>query len=121
MKSFILLLLFTTVAWSDDRHKFIAGFDPAIDIIADNYEAGAYLIYDCQERHWTCVTEPFYQICQEERSRDVAAEGVYHSCAPIGALPTKKSCFQRQLFMLSQNHGQRFCVRDEWKTKAVKY
>jgi hypothetical protein len=121
MKCFILMLLFTPLAWSQDRPKSLAGFDPVTDIIADNYEAGAYLIYDCQERHWTCVTEPFYKICETDRENDLLEEGFYHSCAPIGKLPTKKSCFQRQLFMVSQNFGQRFCVREEWKSKTLKF
>jgi hypothetical protein len=97
----------------------VAGFDPKTDIIADNYDAGAFLIYDCKEKHWTCVTEEFYTECKEKRSRDLASlEDTKHSCAPIGSFPTKRSCFQRQLFLTTHNHGERFCVKDEWKSKS---
>ena len=106
---------------ADDQDKTIAGFDPRTDIIAENYEAGPYLIYDCQEKHWVCVMETFYKECEQKRSRDLAStDNVYHSCAPIGVFPTKKSCFQRQLFMTTHNHGKRFCIKDDWKSKNVK-
>lgn len=120
MKLFILLVLFSLQLLADDQERYIAGFDPKVDIIAENYEAGPYLIYDCQEKHWVCVMESFYKECEEKRTRDLAStNNVYHSCAPIGLFPTKKSCFQRQLFMTTHNHGKRFCVKDGWKSKAV--
>lgn len=122
MKLFLLLIFVPTfLVHADDQDKTIAGFDPRTDIISDKYEAGPYLIYDCQDKHWVCVMEPFYKECEEKRSRDLAsADTVYHSCAPIGVFPTKKSCFQRQLFMTTHNHGKRFCIKDSWKSKAVK-
>lgn len=114
-----LLLLITQVAWSDDQLKSLAGFDPKVDIIADNYEAGPFLIYDCQEKHWVCVTAPYFKECEERRLKDGVRSGTYHSCAAVGEFPTKKSCFQRQLFMTTHQHGSRFCIKDEWKNKAV--
>lgn len=123
MKLIILALIFTSVfAMADDQPKSIAGFDPKTDIIAENYEAGQYLIYDCKEKHWVCVTEEYHKECQEKRARDVAnTEETIHSCAPIGIFPTKKSCFQRQLFLTTHDHGARFCIVDKWKSKAVSY
>ncbi len=120
MKLLIIFFLFSFTAMADDQERYIAGFDPKVDIIAENYDAGPYLIYDCKEQHWVCVMESFYKECEEKRGRDLAgANTVYHSCAPIGLFPTKKSCFQRQLFMTTHNHGKRFCVKDSWKPKAV--
>lgn len=115
----LIFLLFVSFS-AFGQEKIPAGDDPPRDIISDNYEAGPYLIYDCVEKHWTCVKEPYYKECQEKRARDhKKPNNVYHSCAPIGLFPTKKSCFQRQLFMISQNHGTRVCVKEEWKEKAV--
>jgi hypothetical protein len=122
MKITILLILISFAALADDQGKSVAGFDPRTDVIADNYDAGAYLIYDCKEKHWTCVVEENFKECGEKRTRDLAsAEVVTHSCAPIGLFPTKRSCFQRQLFMVTHNHGARFCLKDNWKEKAVDY
>lgn len=120
MKILFLILIYASVCWSDDQPKSLAGFDPRTDLIADNYEAGPYLIYDCEEKHWVCVMEEFYKECEEKRKKDLTESGLYHSCAPVGTFPTKKSCFQRQLFLTTHNHGKRFCIRDEWKEKNIK-
>lgn len=89
------------------------------DQISDKYEAGKYLIYDCKDGHWVCVAEPFYKNCQETRSQELAKKGVVHlSCAPIGEMASKKSCYQRILFFTTHHHGSRFCINDEWKEKA---
>ncbi len=113
-------MFYSGLCWSDNQPKSLAGFDPKTDLIADNYEAGPYLIYDCEEKHWVCVMEEFYKECEEKRKNDLKENGLYHSCAPIGLFPTKKSCFQRQLFLTTHNHGKRFCIRDEWKEKNIK-
>lgn len=96
-----------------------AGFDPRKDVISEKYEAGAFLIYDCLEGHWTCVLETHFKICESERKQDLEDKKMHLSCAAISSFPTKKACFQRQLFMVSQNFGTRFCLNDEWKQKEM--
>jgi hypothetical protein len=120
MKIIVVALIYSSFVWSDSQPKSLAGFDSKTDIIADNYEAGPFLIYDCKEKHWVCVMEPFYKECQNQRLKDENEKSVEHSCAPISEFPTKKSCFQRQLFLTSQHHGNRFCIKDQWKQKNVK-
>lgn len=119
MKMLFMLALFMLSLPLYAQEKGVAGFDPRTDIIADNYDAGPFLIYDCKEKHWVCVMEDFYKECGEKRTRDLAStEETTHSCAPVGEFPTKKSCFQRQLFMTTHNHGDRFCIKDDWKQKT---
>jgi len=119
MKLITLLALFMFSFASFSEEKGVAGFDPKTDIIADNYDAGPFLMYDCKEKHWVCVMEEFYKDCEDKRKREIASVNeTKHSCAPIGSFPTKKSCFQRQLFLTTHNHGDRFCIKDEWKSKA---
>ena len=96
-------------------------YDPLVDDISEKYEAGAYLIYDCEEKHWVCVLEPYFKICREKREKDLLNQSYLYSCAPIGEFPNKKSCFQRQLFLTTHNYGARFCVKDYWKSKALEY
>ncbi|MFP5385656.1 MAG: hypothetical protein ACLGHN_06220 [Bacteriovoracia bacterium] len=92
------------------------------DIISEEYEAGPFLIYDCKDKHWVCVQPSYYENCKTLRKNDLAQrEGLYHTCAPVGKFPTKKSCFQRQLFLTTHNHGNRFCIKDKWKEKNVKF
>lgn len=120
MKTLILTLLFSLSAAAQTSDKVLAGYDPKTDIISEKYEAGPYLIYDCQEGHWVCVLEEYYKECETKRARDLASAGVKHSCAPIGIFPTKKSCFQRQLFLTTHNQGNRFCIKDSWKQKELR-
>lgn len=120
MKCFALLIfILISNAWSDDRGRDLSGFDVKTDIIADNYEAGNALIYDCVEKHWVCVTSTYFDECREKREKAKSdQDSVTLPCAQIAHFPNKKSCFQRQLFMTTHHHGDRFCVKDEWKLKA---
>ena len=117
----IFLALMVSPALSDTQQKEISGYDPKVDVIAENYEAGAYLIYDCEEKHWTCVLESYYKACQDSRAEDLKLNKTSVRCAPFGSYPTKKSCFQHQLFMVSHNHGTRFCVGDVVKQKEINF
>jgi hypothetical protein len=109
----IFCLLFSLLSWGE--------FDPRTDIISEKYEAGAYLIYDCQDKHWVCVLEEYYRDCESQRSQDLSMNKLDLRCAPMGQLPTKQSCFQRQLYVSGQNYGQRFCVGDSWKEKEIRF
>ena len=112
------MTLFLQTLWAQDRYQVKTGYDPVTDIISENYETGAFLIYDCAEKHWVCVLETYYLSCEERRKMDEKnSEEIFHSCAPIGKFPNKFSCFQRQLFLTTQNHGDRFCIKDSWKLK----
>lgn len=100
--------LFSFLGLTQDVPKELAGFDPKTDIIADNYEAGAYLIYDCEEAHWTCVTKPYFEECIKEHKQD-------YSCSPFEEFPTKKSCFQRQLYLTTHHVSHSFCSKEKVK------
>lgn len=123
MKTLLFLtLIVTSSIQADDSAKAISDFDVKTDIIADNYEAGAYLMYDCVERHWVCVLEEYYKECGEKRTQDhLKVDDPYHTCAPIEQMPNKKSCFQRQLFLTTHNFGARFCIKESWKDKNIDY
>lgn len=115
----IILAFLATPGIAQESAKILTGFDPKTDIISDNYEAGEYLIYDCLENHWTCVSEPFYKECEEKREYDHYMKELHSRCAPLGQFPNKKSCFQRQLFMTSNNFGSKFCILNDWKQKEL--
>jgi hypothetical protein len=105
--------------WADSQEKVLAGFDAKVDLISEKYEAGEYLIYDCEDYHWVCVREPFYLECQEKRKEDADFQKVTSRCAAVGKFPTKKSCFQRQLYMATHNFGNSFCALGEWKHREI--
>ena len=114
---FCILLPLSGLAFEGEKSP--NGYDPVLDAIADNYEAGPYLIYDCHENHFICVLEAYSKECRLKRRQDLAERKHHVSCAPITQLPNKKSCFQLQLMMTSQNQGTRFCVGHYWKQKLI--
>jgi hypothetical protein len=113
MKSFVLIFLSACLG-------AFAAEDPYADTISDNYEAGAYLIYDCEEGHWACVKQVFHDDCQGKQENESTTAGVRSRCAAFGEQASKKGCFQRQLYMVSQNWGTRACVKKAWKEKEIK-
>lgn len=99
--------------------KYLNGYDVLKDEISPEYTAGGFLIYDCKEKHWTCVNEEDFNECKARRDADLLIGKVDLSCAPVGHINNKKSCFQRQLYMVGQNHGSRNCLNDKWKEKYI--
>ena len=108
-----------SVKKTDEENQLPPDFEMKNDNISEKYLAGAFLIYDCEEKHWVCVLEEDYQVCEEKRKESVAKKDRQLSCAPIGEFPTKRSCFQRQLYMAGHAHGHRFCVLDEIKKEEL--
>ena len=114
---FIFFMTYLPLAQAFDRIK--AGYDPVVDEIADNYEAGAFLIYNCVDKHWTCVLKSYHDQCKAQFNHDRFGGKINLRCVPFDEAPTKKSCFQKQLYLVSQSHGTRFCVNDRWKEKEI--
>ena len=117
----IFLLSTLMIAQAQERERIAAGYDAKVDVISEKYDAGAFLIYDCQEKHWTCVVKSYFEQCGKERDEDMLEKRETLRCAPIGEFPTKKSCFQRQLFMTGQNFSTRFCNHDLMREREVRF
>lgn len=121
---FKLMLFFSLISpavLADSGDKVLNGYDPKVDIISDEYEAGPFLIYDCEKQTFVCVLESYYKECLEKRTKAQHFKDLNVNCAGVEELKNKKSCFQRQLFMVSQNMGSRFCIGTEWKQKEIEY
>jgi hypothetical protein len=118
LKLMIFFWLWPGLLGAEVPEKELAGYDPKVDSISPKYEAGAYLIYDCVEGHFTCVLQSYFTECQRQRADDLMEKKSIR-CAPLEKRPTKKSCFQKQLFLSSQNFGTRFCIGEEWKQKDL--
>lgn len=121
MKHFLFLFLLSTIvlAASEEESDTPADFSPTKDMIADRYWAGAYLMYDCEEGHWVCVLKEDFKSCEEKRAKATKAREKFLPCAPIGEFPTKRSCFQRELYLTGQAFGHRFCLLDELKKEEI--
>lgn len=104
---------------SDEEIPLPPDFEMKTDNISGKYLAGAFLVYDCEEKHWVCVLEEDYKVCEDKRKESVGKKERQLPCAPIGEFPTKRSCFQRELYMAGQAHGHRFCLLDEIKKEEL--
>ncbi len=120
MPIFLIVFLFLGLnSFAQESGRYSNNFDVMTDIISEEYEAGPWLIYDCEKKNWVCVMEEFSKNCEEKREKEKKdPELLRHSCANVGSFPNKKSCFQRQLYLTTHHHGSRFCVKEEWKQKA---
>ena len=119
MKFLLLVFLFTGFLFAEEEDTTPKDFEGAKDMIADRYWAGAFLIYDCDEGHWACVLKEDYKVCETDREEAKLKKQKQLPCAPIGEFPTKRSCFQRELYMTGHAHGHRFCVLDELKHEEL--
>lgn len=120
MKAIFFLLLLSALALAEEGDPSIPkDFEMSKDKISEKYLAGAFLIYDCEEKHWVCVLKEDSDICKERREKAISTGEKNLPCAPIGEFPTKKSCFQRQLYLIGQAHGFRFCLLDQFKKEEL--
>jgi hypothetical protein len=120
-KLMLFCLLFTNHIYSDSGEKYLNGYEAKVDIISEKYEAGPFLIYDCEAGHYVCVLAEYHKDCEDQRAKAIHEKKLEMGCAPIAELPNKKSCFQKQLFLVSQNHGTRFCTGPDWKQKEIEF
>ncbi len=120
MKILWFFLIFSLTAGAETAIKSLEGFDPINDVVSDKYLTGPYLIYDCVEKHWTCVVQDNFKECQDARVEDLKIIQKDLRCAPFEKLPTKKACLQRQLYLVGQNMGTRFCFHDKWRNRELR-
>lgn len=120
-KLMLFCMLLAPQLLADDGEKVLNDYDGKVDIISEKYEAGPFLIYDCVDKHYVCVLESYNKECGETRAKNIHERQLNLGCAPISEHLNKKSCFQKQLFMVSQNHGTKFCVGEDWKQKEIDF
>lgn len=85
-------------------------------------EGGSWLIYYCAEKHWGCVSEEAFQECRQQQEKDdFNPERELSSCVPLAELPSKRGCEQRVQYLTTHNYGARFCIKDQWKNKAIDF
>lgn len=121
MKLIFFLLVWSALVFAEDSEgpPVPKDFELSKDKISEKYLAGAFLIYDCEEKHWVCVLKEDSDVCKENREKSIEKGERNLPCAPIGEFPTKKSCFQRQLYLSGQAHGFRFCLLDQYKKEEL--
>ena len=79
-------------------------------LISETYRNGAYLIYDCKERHFACVNEESYKLCQDNRKKSFIRKHSHHRCAPLKKFDQQANCFKVQMNLIEKNPDKRFCI-----------
>ena len=81
-------------------------FDYKIDW---KYNAGEYLIYDCERRNYACVNMEGNANCIEERNFAIETKESSYPCAPLAKFSDKKSCVLKNYKIVDINALRRFC------------
>ncbi len=73
------------------------------------YSAGNYLVYDCEKKHYACVTKINYNDCLENRKLAIDKKSEMYPCAPLAKFEDKKSCVLESYKIVDLNQVKRFC------------
>ncbi|MGZ3808359.1 MAG: hypothetical protein ACXVCE_09750 [Bacteriovorax sp.] len=73
------------------------------------YQAGNYLIYDCERGHYACVSKDGDENCREERNFAIEKKATSYPCAPLKKFADKKLCVQENYKVVDRNAIKRFC------------
>lgn len=119
MKFLFFLLISASAAFSETEELMPSDYDPKDDAVSEKYEAGAHLIFDCEEGHWACVLAEYSVECDDKREAAIKKGEAFLPCAHLGKLPSKRSCFQKSLYLTGQAHGTRFCLLDSRKKEVI--
>ena len=75
-----------------------AGQEPIYEkpnkVISSRYIAGPYLIYQCENKHFACISLLNYQECEEARETSIKRKESRLSCAPLRKFENPNKCLQ---------------------------
>ncbi len=77
--------------------------------ISYKYRLGQYLIYDCIDKHFACVTDYDFQNCQNKRKEAFDDKDFNLRCAPLKKWENYPECINIQYEKMYQNPGLAFC------------
>jgi hypothetical protein len=105
---FILLVFSMNLFAEAEPEKIIESKvnDYKIDL---KYIAGEYLLYDCEKRHYACVSVVSFLNCKEDRKSEIKAKAKGFSCAPLEKFASKKICLEKSYKIVYLNAPKRFC------------
>ncbi|MDO9181697.1 MAG: hypothetical protein Q7U04_04775 [Bacteriovorax sp.] len=73
------------------------------------YNAGEYLIYDCERKHFACVNATGNDNCVEERRYALVTKAAVYPCAPLKKFKNKKECVENNYKIVELDAPKRFC------------
>jgi hypothetical protein len=83
--------------------------------IDDKYSGGPYLVYDCQLKHFACVSEVDNKHCIEERNQAIQRKLEIYPCANLTKFKDKKECLEKNYLVINENKLKKFCYSNSLK------
>lgn len=73
------------------------------------YRRGPHLIYDCDDKHFACVSPRSRERCQESREADLMDKKLDLSCAPLKEFESAEDCERTQRDVMHRLVQKEFC------------
>ena len=99
----------------DEKKSNVQNLEKPEYLISETYRNGAYLIYDCKERHFACVNDESYKLCQDNRKKSFLLRQSHHPCAPLKKFTEQSFCFKQQIKLIEKNPDKKFCINIDRK------
>jgi hypothetical protein len=73
------------------------------------YRRGSHLIYDCEDKHFACVSPLSSQSCRNKRESDLKKKSLELRCAPLKAFDSTNECENTQRNVMLRLVKKEFC------------
>ncbi len=118
MKALLVILLLTLpVSWAVAEEAM--EFDFNKDSLSDKWYAGPNLIYDCEDKHWVCVTKVDLVKCTELRRLALKSGKRELDCVPGDVFERREECLDRQKHLISGAKYPRVCLHPSERSRLI--
>lgn len=77
--------------------------------ISSLWRAGEYLIFDCLEQSYICISKKSFKACGKRRAKSRKFKGPILSCAPLKKYKNYEACLKAQYLFIQSITDKRFC------------
>ncbi len=87
--------------------------------LSEKWVQGPALVYDCDERHWVCVTGDKHGQCREQHDARLASKAPFLGCVPGTVFATPAECFARQRELIVLSVFPRACIHPGERARFI--
>jgi hypothetical protein len=98
-----------------DGTQDISLSDPNLSL---KYVRGAFLLYDCYEKHWVCTTKFEFRNCRETRDELLKDNTLELNCTPIKEFKSEAECVEEQRRITSRAIELRTCLHPNFQIQS---
>lgn len=119
MKRLLVIVVLGLLGASDLGAQVEEMYDPTRDNISGKYYAGPVLIYDCEDKHWACVSELDAELCQKKRAGEVSRGKIDLSCMAGEKFERKWRCQQQMRVLVARGNVPHACVHPDHRYRFI--